>query len=166
MKRFKQSILDEYQGNDPHLSIQYAAFDHQGGGDDLMTADKEGHCVKAELTYTLLSDEPDVRVLLNPYISRETALKLIDKIRDSIRDCGGWRYVVDQEEDIWCNELQEECQKQEFYDLIFKQEYTMKNLDYLMDIMKIISDKNQQDIQREKNKLDKPQEKDVLSTQF
>ncbi len=162
MGKFNKDILEHDKDKDSHLCIQYAAFDHQDGGDDLMTADKEGHCVMSELTYTSMRKEPEVIVLIAPHTSKETALKLIEKIKERFKEDGDWGFELEIEFNMRVAQAQYEMMENDLHELLSNHEYTWENLEYLLGTIKIIRDKNELDMLRKKDELDKQRKKDEL----
>jgi hypothetical protein len=156
MERSKEDILESYKSRDLNLFIQYDCLDHQDGDDDLMKPGKEEHCVTSGLTYELMSKEPDVRVLIPAGTSMETALRLIDKIKESISKSGGsWNYQLEIEEAIISERLEYWIVQKELDELISTHDYTYENLNHMLSTIKIIRDKNELDVKRKKDELAK-----------
>ncbi len=166
MERSKENILKRYKSKDPYLFIQYASLDHQDGDDDLMKAGKEERCVTSGLTYELMSAKPDVRVLITAGTSMETALILIDKIKESIRKDRSWENVLQLEEDIVCDEEPFLNLQKEVGELLSFDGYTPENLKHALSTIKVIRNKNELDLKRMKTEQDMQRMHDELAMQW
>jgi hypothetical protein len=81
-KRTKEELLGRYSRRDPRPFVQFDAFDDVQG-DTEMPTDENGYSLSAIETFELMRGST-VRVLIKPGTTPETALALLDKIKEWI----------------------------------------------------------------------------------
>jgi hypothetical protein len=98
MRRTKTEILKDCEYKDPTLFIQHDGFSSLKHCGSLATPDDEGHVFVRGITYELMSELlPNVTVLITPDTPKETALKLLDKIKREIKENENWRQLAVEE---------------------------------------------------------------------
>jgi len=109
MERTKAGILKKQEMEKPELFIEYSANDYstaESGDKDIieqkledfygLRLDKDMHCVAEELVYELIRDA-DIKVLVNPKMSKDSVLQLLDKIMNRIKADDRYRLAAKEE---------------------------------------------------------------------
>ncbi len=109
MERTKAGILKKQEMEKPELFIEYSAYDYstaESGDKDIieqkledfygLQLDKDMHCVAEELVYELIRDA-DIKVLVNPKMSKDSVLQLLDKIMNRIKADDRYRLAAKEE---------------------------------------------------------------------
>ena len=136
----KQYFCIEYEG----------LYDPDGSGDSSHTPDNEGHCLSVRLSYEC-QGESNVRVLINPEISKDNVIKLLDKIKKWIKKSDEWHNRAEERlKKIGnFNELQDMIQK-----VISEDYYTVEDIECAAASIKAILDKKRQEEKMPKDIVD------------
>ncbi len=85
----KQELLDHYATRDPQAFYQFDGFHTEGSSrDDVVQEDSDGDGVTAGVTYELMTGVYAVRVLVTAGTPEADALRLLKKIRRTIKQNG------------------------------------------------------------------------------
>ena len=80
----KDELLERYAQGEPNQIIVLDAYNMVEGVDEIIPAadevDPDGHCVKGGIDYELISDCPDVRLLIKPGLDEKKTMTLVSKI--------------------------------------------------------------------------------------
>jgi hypothetical protein len=83
----KTNLLEHYASKNPHAFIQFDAFVDNTGE---TTPNPDGDSINALITHELMSGCCEVRVLVKPEVSKETAIRLLEKITNWIKEVTFW----------------------------------------------------------------------------
>ena len=140
MEKSKQGILEHYKRKEPSLFIQYDGFYEPE--DPTALPDDDGHAIFSRLTYELMSGGPAVRVLITPETSEETIIKLLDKIKESIKKYGLEQNEVKKE--LYTFKKEGEM-RNKLKESISTDNYTSEELEHLLGTIKLI--RNQKELE-------------------
>ena len=148
MKEYKkkQYFCIEYEGRYfPHGGNAYSEDAY--GGDGILIPDNEGHCLSSGISNYCMSGH-DVKVQINPKTSKENVIKLLDKIKNWMKNRDDWQNGGDERLKKIGNfsELQDMIQI-----VMLENYYTVEDIECMFDSIKLMRDKK---IQAEKTPKD------------
>ena len=79
-KPTKKKLLKHYATKEPRLFIQYDVFTGLSGNDSFVHPDQDRQAIMYGETYELMSGNTDVRVLLEPEVSKVDAVLALLKV--------------------------------------------------------------------------------------
>ncbi len=148
MEKTKAGLLEKYEQKEPNLFIQYDGYDYSNNLDAQQhleeivgkSLDIDKHFLEANLAYELMWPA-DIRIFINPEVSTGVVLKLLDKIKNRIKKNKDCKIGVTGElcKFNTLKELESTLKR-----LTSENGYTLDDIEYLYDSIKVMRDKKRQ----------------------